>query len=97
GGPAYKRLQSRQYMGGNDHRVDILLRLRAMAALAFYSYVQLIGRGHILASTKTHLACIDQRHYVLTQYGLRFWIFEHALFDHQAGAAGQPFLRRLKD
>ena len=84
-------------MCGNDNRVHIHLGLCAVTAFSFYGDVYFIGRGHVFPRPKAHLAGIDQGHYMLSQYGLWFRVFQHAFFDHEAGATGQFFFGGLKD
>src|SRR5690606_52032 len=95
--PADDLLQSCNNLCCNGNRIYILVRMCSMSSSTPDSHIELIGRSHILAGSKSYLSGFNKRHDMLANNSLRHGIFQDTFLDHDGGTSGQFFLSRLEN
>nr|GEU28156.1 probable 3-hydroxyisobutyrate dehydrogenase-like 2, mitochondrial [Tanacetum cinerariifolium] len=94
--PADDGLPALRDLHRHHHRVDALVRLRRMAALALDGEVELVTGRHHRARHHTHVAGGNAGPVMHAVDGVHRALLEQAVFDHAPGA-GTAFFGRLEN
>ena len=91
-----QRLQRGHDLRADHDRVDRVVRLRPVAALAPDDHVEAVGRGHRRTRPQldhaNRIVLVD----VQAERGVDLRVLQHAGVDHRLGASRRRLLRRLK-